>query len=169
MPEWAAAFPRSGICLAQGVERGRSGGTGAGVRVQVDQRGRRTVALYTGRASREGGEPPCPSAARLATVVPSVWSAPGQSQRQQHRSSLPLQGSPRTEEDQAGLARPELRDRSGRLDPASLDTGHPSVTRAATPRGVAIPCPSAARHGLVESTWTFLFIASPTSRIALSV
>ena len=50
------------------------------------------------------------------------------------------------EEDQAGLARPELRDRSGRLDPASLDTGHPSVTRAATPRGVAIPCPSAARR-----------------------
>ena len=40
----------------------------------------------------------------------------------------------------------KLRDRSGRLDPASLNTGHPSVTRAATPRGVAIPCPSAARR-----------------------
>ena len=44
-------------------------------------------------------------------------------------------GSARVEEDQAGLAGPELRDGSGRLDPAPLGTRHP---------------PSADRRRLVE-------------------
>ena len=40
-----------------------------------------------------------PATPYLASGVPSVRSSPGQGQRQQHRSSLPVQGSPRVEED----------------------------------------------------------------------
>ena len=46
---------------------------------------------------------------------------PDKSSEQQHRSSLPVQGSPRTEEDQARLAGSELHHGQGRPDPASLD------------------------------------------------
>ena len=70
-------------------------------------------ALYVGsRSLPMDGLPhlrsPRSAAPLLAAGVPSVWSAPRQIQRQQHRSSLPVQGSPRTEEDQAGLAGSEL-------------------------------------------------------------
>ena len=44
-------------------------------------------------------------------------------------------------EDQAGLAGVELLDGSGGLDPASLDTGHPSVIRPGPSRGIAISRP----------------------------
>ena len=53
--------------------------------------------------------------------VPSVRSGTGSGQRQSYRPSLPPQSAPRVEEDQAGLAGVELRDRSGRPDPLALD------------------------------------------------
>ena len=53
--------------------------------------------------------------------VPSVRSGTGSRQRQSYRPSLPPQSAPRVEEDQAGLAGVELRDRSGRPDPLALD------------------------------------------------
>ena len=65
-------------------------------------------------------------------VIPSVWLAPLQSQRQAHRPRLPTQGSTRVEEDQGGLARPELLDGSWSPNPAPLDPGH----RAAQSRPV---------------------------------
>ena len=68
--------------------------------------------------------PPRSATAHLAAPVQPVWSSPGQGQRQQHRSSLPVQGSPRVEEDQAGLAGVELHDGQRGLDPLAFDTGH---------------------------------------------
>ena len=67
---------------------------------------------------------PLPATAHLEAVVPPVRSAPGQSQRQQHRSSLPLQGSPRVEENQVGLEGLELLDGSGRPDPLPFNAAH---------------------------------------------
>ena len=78
-----------------------------------------------------------PSTAYLATVVPPIWCGPGESQRQIHRSQLPLQGSPGTGQDQAGLAGVELHHGSGRLDPAFLKARDPSGTRSPAPRGIA--------------------------------
>ena len=63
----------------------------------------------------------------LAAPVQPVWGAPSQVKRQQHRSSFPLQGAARVEEDQAGLAGVELLDGQGRLDPLALNPGHRSV------------------------------------------
>ena len=79
MPEWAEDDPRSYWEAADEYERANGRlfrevefalprelnesdqvELARGVRGQVDQRGRRTVALYTGRASRQGGEPPRP-------------------------------------------------------------------------------------------------------------
>ena len=47
---------------------------------------------------------------------------PSQSQRPSHRSKLPQSSSAGVEEDQAGLAGVELRDGSGRPNPASLNS-----------------------------------------------
>ena len=60
----------------------------------------------------------------LAAGVPPVRGTPGQHPRQENRSKLPHQGAARVEEDQAGLAGVELRDGSGRPDPASLEALH---------------------------------------------
>ena len=65
---------------------------------------------------------PRPAAAHLAAPIPSVRSAPLQSQRPSHRSKLPQSSSAGVEEDQAGLAGVELRDGSGRPNPASLNS-----------------------------------------------
>ena len=64
---------------------------------------------------------PRSATALLAAGVPSVRSGTGSRQRQSYRPSLPPQSAPRVEEDQAGLAGVELRDRSGRPDPLALD------------------------------------------------
>ena len=74
-----------------------------------------------------------PLAPHLAAGVPSVRSAPGQGGQQQYRPSLPVQGSPRVEEDQAGLAGVELHDGQRGLDPLALDALDPSGSRTATP------------------------------------
>ena len=63
-----------------------------------------------------------PAAAHLGAPVPSVRSAPLQSQRPSHRPKLPPPSSARVEEDQAGLAGVELRNGQGRVDPLALDT-----------------------------------------------
>ena len=66
----------------------------------------------------------CSATDHLETVVPAVRLTPLQSQRQAHRPKLPLPSSARAKEDQAGLAGPELRNGSGRPDPASLNTDY---------------------------------------------
>ena len=48
--------------------------------------------------------PPRSAAAHVAAGVPAVRLAPGQSQRQEHRSNVPPQHPTRAKEDQAGLA-----------------------------------------------------------------
>ena len=67
---------------------------------------------------------PRSAAAHLEAVVPAVRFGPGSRPLQAHRPKLPHGLSPRTEEDQAGLAGVELRDGSGRPDPASLNPNH---------------------------------------------
>ena len=47
---------------------------------------------------------------------------PDNASDKRYRSKLPHKGAPRVEEDQAGLAGVELRDRSGRPDPLALDS-----------------------------------------------
>ena len=94
-------------------------------------------ALFTGPRSLPVAHlshlrPPRSAAALMAAGVPAVRSGPGPRQRQSYRPQLPTQGSPRVEEDQDGLAWPELFDGSGRPDPASLDPGY----RAAQSRPV---------------------------------
>ena len=87
--------------------------------------------------------------------VPSVWRAPRQSQRQQHRSSLPLQGSTRVEEDQAGLAGVELHDRSGCLGPLILGPGHPAAeSRAASKLISPFPASQRPARGHITPSWT---------------
>ena len=78
-------------------------------------------------------------------VVPSVRFAPLQSQRQANRPKFPVQDPARVEEDQSGLAGPELRHGQRGLDPLPFDARYPSGA-AALARGIAIPCPSAARQ-----------------------
>ena len=79
---------------------------------------------------------PRSAAAHLAAPVLPVRGAPGQGQRQQHRSTLPVQGAPGVEENQDGLVRPKLLDGERPPDLASLDTGHRSVIRPTAPRGI---------------------------------
>ena len=67
--------------------------------------------------------PPRSAAAHLEAGLLPVRSAPGQGQRQQHRSSLPVQGSARVEENQDGLAGVELHDGQGGVNHLALDTG----------------------------------------------
>ena len=67
------------------------------------------------------------------------------------------------EDDPRSLAEVELLAGQGGLDPASLGSGHRSVTRAATPRGIAISGPSVARHGLGGQVWTSRASQSPES------
>ena len=98
----------------------------------------------------------CSAAALLAAGVPPVWSAPGQSQRQEYSQRLPPQGAAGVEEDQDGLAGFELRDGQGRPDPVSLDTGHhaaqPSPTnKLISPFPGPLSGPSRRWRGLV---WT---------------
>ena len=62
--------------------------------------------------------------ALLEAGVPPVRSTPGQRPRQENRSKLPHQGAARIEEDQDGLAGPELHHGSGRPDPASFNPRH---------------------------------------------
>ena len=61
---------------------------------------------------------------------------PDKAERQQHRSTLPVQGAPGVEENQDGLVRPKLLDGERPPDLASLDTGHRSVIRPTAPRGI---------------------------------
>ena len=119
-------------------------------RVCRPQAKRRPCGAYPARADRAVGprsllvadlsnvRPPRSAAAHLAAPVQPVWSAPGQVKRQQHRSSLPVQGSPRVEEDQAGLAGSELLDGSGRVDPAPFDPGHRAIGSQCPPRPAGV-------------------------------
>ena len=80
------------------------------------------------------------AAPHLASGVPAVRSTSGQSQQQQYRPSLPVQDSPRVEEDQAGLAGCELLNRSGTPDRASFDPGHRAAqSRPARPLDSLFP------------------------------
>ena len=68
-------------------------------------------------------------------------------QRQSYRPQLPTQGSPRVEEDQAGLAGAELHNGPWSADPASLESLYP--TGAATfAHGVALLAARLASDGL---------------------
>ena len=77
--------------------------------------------------------PPCSTTALLAVALPEVRREPGQSGRQEHSEPLPHGMLAGAQEDQGVLAGAELRDGQGRLDPASINTGHPPATRADTP------------------------------------
>ena len=79
--------------------------------------------------------------------VPAVRFGPGSRPRQAHRPKLPHGLSPRTEEDQAGLAGVELLDGSGRPDPVPLNPNHRAAqSRPANKLGSPVPGPSAARQ-----------------------
>ena len=98
---------------------------------------------------------PGPATAHLAAGVPSVRLAPGQGQRQTHRSKLPQSSSARAKEDQAGLAGSELHNRSGPPDPASLGSRRSSgfgTSRISQLR--PFPGLSAARQGPLGAGWT---------------
>ena len=89
--------------------------------------------------------PPRSATALLEAGVPPVRSTPGQRPRQENRSKLPHQGVARVEEDQDGLAGPELHYGSGRPDPASFDPGHRPSGSASTsklePQGSPLTAP----------------------------
>ena len=88
---------------------------------------------------------PRSATALLEAGVPPVRSAPGQRQRQAYRSKLPHKGAPRVEEDQAGLAGPELHDRQGRIDPVALEARDCTHDRPTASRGVAPGSPRSDR------------------------
>ena len=78
--------------------------------------------------------------AHLAAVVPSVRSAPDPRQRQIHRSELPHKVPARVEEDQNGVAGPELRNGQGRLDSLAFDPGHCAIGSPSTSKlGSQVP------------------------------
>ena len=74
----------------------------------------------------------------------AVRSTPGQVKRQGDRSSLPPESSARIEEDQGGLAGPELHHSSGSPDPASLNTGH-RATQSSPAKPLVSPFPASQR------------------------
>ena len=92
--------------------------------------------------------PSYPATAHLAATLPAVRHGPGQGQRQANRQNLPSPSPPRVEEDQARLAWPELRDRTGCSDPFALDPRDPSGSRTSftslNSLSWPLSCPSAA-------------------------
>ena len=108
--------------------------------------------------------PPRSQTDHLAATIQPVWSAPGQGQRQQHRPSLPLQGDPGVEEDQAGLAGVELHDGSGPSDPAPFNPDHRTAqSRAARKLIPPFPASQWPVSGLSESGWTSRVAPRPES------
>ena len=89
---------------------------------------------------------PCSSTAHLASGVPSVWNLHPDKASDKHSPSSDFRRkSPaRVEEDQAGLAGPELRDGSGPPDPASLDTDH-RAAQSRPARKLISPFPASQR------------------------
>ena len=78
-------------------------------------------------------------------VYRPVRSGTGSGQRQSDRPSLPHKGSPRVEEDQAGLAGVELLDGQRGLDPLPLETRDCAHDRPTASRGVAPGSPRSDR------------------------
>ena len=79
-----------------------------------------------------------PATDHLEAVVPPVRLVSDQIQRQANRKKLPAQRAPRVEEDQSGLAGPELRDGTRHVDPLALDSIHPTASTAAFACGIAL-------------------------------
>ena len=106
--------------------------------------------------------PPRSTAAHVAAGVPAVRLAPGQSQRQEHRSNVSPQHPTRAKEDQAGLAGVELHDRSGPPDPTSLPARHPTGrSRPATKLIGPFPTTQRPVSGLSAPGWVLGYPPHP--------